>query len=66
MRRQKIMRIGDSYAVVIPKYLVTEEMLEKGVYLDVLHYDKHAMLIRLVTANDGKHHKNHEKSREDT
>ena len=66
MRHQKIIKFGDSYAIIIPKHLVTREMIKNGVYLDVLHYDKQAMLLKLVTADDGKHHTNNQTSRKDT
>jgi len=68
MRYQKIVRVGNSYLIAIPKHLVTEEMLRKGVVLDVLHYDKKSITIKLVVSDgrDDEHNQNHKTSRKDT
>lgn len=66
MRHQKIIKFGNSYTITLPRHLVTEKMIKNGVYLDILHYDKHTMLLKLVTANDEQHDKNNQEGRKNT
>jgi len=64
-RIYKIQRQGGSYYLALPPFLVTEEMLEHGVTIDVLKYDQKTIFMTVSVANR-KHNKDNQNNRENT
>lgn len=54
MRIYKIQQQGGAYYIALPKPLISESMLQNGVYVEVLHYDKNVLTIRVTAAKEEK------------
>jgi hypothetical protein len=67
MKKYKIRNLGTTYVLTIPKVLVTQRMIEKGVTIEVLDYKPDEMLIKVRVADDGnrEHAENSGESRAD-
>ena len=50
-RIYKIRPVGDSYYVAIPKAIIREDMLESGVYIDVLSVSADEIVLKLRAAH---------------
>jgi uncharacterized membrane protein len=66
-RVYKIRKLGHTMALAIPKVLVSQEMLDKGVVIQVLDYSPEEMTLKVRVANERnrKHVKNNKSSRTD-
>jgi antitoxin component of MazEF toxin-antitoxin module len=63
----KVRRLGAAYAITIPKILVTEEMLRRGVRIEVLGYNGSEIIMRVRVADEHREHaENNEEDRGDT
>jgi antitoxin component of MazEF toxin-antitoxin module len=55
-RVYRIRRIGNAYALTIPKILVTEAMLDRGVRIQVLDYSPDEMILKVSVADERRKH----------
>lgn len=63
-RIYKIQRQGGAYYLCLPTFLVTEDMLEHGVTIELLEKSEDEIIIKVTPA--GEHDKDNQNSREDS
>lgn len=53
-RIYKLQQQGGAYYIALPIFLITEDMLQHGVYVKVLYYTKNHIILRITAAKPAK------------
>ena len=63
-KKYRILKVGGSYYVCIPKIVVRPEMIKQGVFVDVLDADDESITVRLSLNGNGSNTKHNNNSEE--